>query len=50
MFVRYGVQLTEYFVIFDRFLPFYPTNHLENQNLEKMKKVLDILPFYTCVP
>ena len=37
-FLRYGVQQTEIFVIFGNFLPFYPTNNLQNQNFEKMKK------------
>ena len=31
-------QQTEFFVILGYFLPFYPTNSLKNQNLEKMKK------------
>ena len=37
-FFRYGVQQTKFFVILDRFLPFYPCNCLKNQNFEKMKK------------
>ena len=46
-FLRYGVQRIELFVILDHFLPFYPANNPENQNLEKIKKKLEIL-FYTC--
>ena len=45
-FLRYGAQQTEFFLILDQFLPFYPPflppNNPENQNFEKMKK--------TCVP
>ena len=36
-FLRYGVQQTEFFVILDHFLHFYPPN-LKNQNFKKMKK------------
>ena len=50
-FLRYGVQQTETFVIFANFLPFYPTNNLQNQNFEKLKKKsLEILLLYTSVP
>ena len=31
-------------------LPFDPPNNPKNQNLEKIKKFLKILSFYTCVP
>ena len=37
-FLRYQAQQTEFFVILGYFLPFYPPDKLENQNLEKMKK------------
>ena len=37
------------FVILGHFLPFYPTNNLQNQNFEKMKKHLEISSFYTSV-
>ena len=37
-FLRYGVRLTEVFVIFGHFLPFYPPNDPENQNFEKNDK------------
>ena len=37
-FLRYEARQTEYFVILDRFLPFYLSNDLENKNFEKMKK------------
>ena len=40
-FLRYGVRQTEYFVIMDRFLPFYPPMDPKNQNFEKMKKTLE---------
>ena len=39
-FFRYGVRQTELFVVLGLFFPFYPTNNLQNQNLEKMKKTL----------
>ena len=39
------VQQTEFLVMFDHFLPFYPTKNPKFQNFEKMKKTLD-----TCVP
>ena len=38
LFYRYGVQQTNFFVILDRFLPFYLLNNLKNQNFEKLKK------------
>ena len=38
------------FFHFGPFLPFYPTNNPKNQNFEKMKKSLEISPFYTSVP
>ena len=37
-FLRYGVIHTNFFVILDRFLPYYPPMDPENQNFEKMKK------------
>ena len=49
-FLRYGVRQTEYFVIMDRFLPFYSPMDPENQNFEKMKKTLEdiiILQMFT---
>ena len=36
--LRYGVQWTEFFVIFDCFLPFYPPNNLKNQHFAKRKR------------
>ena len=38
-FLRYGVQQTEFFVILDCFLSFYPPYNQKNQNFEKMKKL-----------
>ena len=35
---------------FDPFLLFYPTNNPKKQNLKKMKRCLEISPFYTSVP
>ena len=53
-FLRYGVRPIEFFVILDRFLPFYHPNNPENQTFEKkkkkMKKMAGDLSFYTCVP
>ena len=37
-FLRYEVWQTEFFVILDHYLPFYPPNNLKNQNFEKLKK------------
>ena len=37
-FLRYGVWRTEFFVILDHFLPFYPPKNLKNENFKKMKK------------
>ena len=38
-FLRYwSMWRTEFFVILDRFFPFYTPNNLKNQNFEKMKK------------
>ena len=48
--MRYGVPQTEFFVIMDRFLPFYHPMDPENQNFEKMKKTLEdiiILQMFT---
>ena len=43
------MQQTEFFVIMDRFLPFYPPMDPENQNFEKMKKTLeDIIILQMC--
>ena len=48
-FLRYGVQQTEFFVILDHFLPFYPPNNPKNQNFEKMKKPPgDIIILHRC--
>ena len=48
-FLRYGVQQTEFFVILDHFLPFYPPNNPKNQNFEKMKKTPgDIIILHKC--
>ena len=50
MFLRYGVRQTECFVTMDSFLPFYFPMDPENQNFEKMKKVLEdiiILQMFT---
>ena len=46
--LRYGATIDKIFVILDQFLPFYPSNSPENQNYGKMKKTLEIWPFYTC--
>ena len=48
-FLRHWAWQTEFFVILDHFLPFYPSNNPKNQNFEKIKKNLEILTFYTCV-
>ena len=37
-FLRYKVWMTEFFLILDHFLPFYPIGNTKNQNFEKMKK------------
>ena len=36
---------TEFLVILGQFFTFYPTNNLKNQNLEKIKKHLQISSF-----
>ena len=41
---------TDFFVILDHSLIFYPLNNPENPNFENMKKHLEILSFYICVP
>ena len=48
-FVRYGVQRTECFVIFDRFLHFYKKTIWKIKILKKWKKHLEI-SFYTGAP
>ena len=46
---RYRIWQTEFFVILDAFLPFYPTNNTDNQNFEKMKKTPeDIIALNMC--
>ena len=35
----WSMRQTEYFVILNHFLPFYPSNNLKKQNFEKMKKI-----------
>ena len=48
-FLRYGARQTEFFVILDHFLPFYPPNNPENQNFEKIKKTPgDIILLHKC--
>ena len=37
-FLRYRAWQTEFFVILDHFLPFYPPKKPQNQNFENMKK------------
>ena len=48
-FLRYKVQRTKFFHHFGPFLPLDPPNNPKNQNFE-IKKYLEILSFYTCVP
>ena len=38
-FLRYRARWTEFLVILDHFLPFYPLKNLKNQNFKKMKKM-----------
>ena len=48
-FLRYWAQRTEFFVILEYFLPFYPLNNLKNQTFEKMKKIPgDIIILHKC--
>ena len=48
-FLRYGVWQTEFFVILDHFLPFYPPKNPKNQNFEKMKQPPgDIIILHMC--
>ena len=37
-FLKTRVQRTEFFIILDHFLPFYPPNNPKNQNFQKIKK------------
>ena len=47
--LRYGAWQTEFFVVLDRFLPFYSPMDPENQNFEKMKKTSeDIITLQMC--
>ena len=43
-------HIRQLLVILDHFLPLYSPNNPKNQNVEKMKKRLEILSLYTCVP
>ena len=48
-FLRYWTWWTEFFVILDHFLHFYPPKNLKNQNFEKMKKLSgDIIVLHRC--
>ena len=48
-FLRYRVWQTEFFVILDHFLPFYPPKKLKNWNFENMKKTpRDIIILCKC--
>ena len=48
-FLRYEPWWTEFFVILDHFLPFYPHNNLKNQNFEKLEKLSgDIIILQKC--
>ena len=47
--LRYEVWQTEFFVILDQFLPFYPSNNPKSQNFEKLKKSLELPSFYSSV-
>ena len=49
-FLRYGVRQSEFFVILDYFLPFYPSNNSKNQNFEKKWRKMpeDILILHMC--
>ena len=48
-FQRYWAEQTEFFVILGHFLPFYPTNNLQNQNFEKNEKTPgDIIVLHKC--
>ena len=49
-FLRYWVQWTDFLVILDCFLPFYPSKNPKNQNFENLKKRPEILSLYTCAP
>ena len=47
-FLRYGEQWTEFFVILDYFLTFYPHKNLKNQNFEKIQKPEYIIILHIC--
>ena len=48
-FLRYRAWQTEFFVILDNFLPFYPPNNPKNQNFGKMKQTPgDIIILHKC--
>ena len=48
-FLRYQAWQTEFFVILDHFLPFYPPNNPKNQNFEKMETTTgDIIILHKC--
>ena len=49
LFLRYEVLGTEFFVILEKFLSFYPANNPKNQNFEKIKKRPgDIIILHKC--
>ena len=47
-FMRYGAWQTEFFVILDRFLPFYPTNNPKNQHFQRMEKSPEDIILHMC--
>ena len=50
LFLRYRVKQTEFSVILDHFLPFYPLTTQTIKILKKWKEHLEMSPFYTCIP
>ena len=49
-FLKYGEWRTEFFIVLDHFLHFYPLTTWKIKILKKWNKHLDILSFYTCEP
>ena len=50
MYGSWDLRHDSFFVILRDFLTSDTPNNPKNQNFEKMKKSLEILSFYTCVP
>ena len=48
LFLKFGSQQTDFFLILDHFLPFYPPHNPKNQNFEKIKEMPGCIILHKC--